>query len=130
MCKAVWYRKKIDGRSQVFSLKYREFTAINSNAIIQETNTLFEFFRTTSQIYTKFWTFPKKMINFGLRKAWLGKRLRSLVLKHGSTVNMLKNPINCWNPHDCSFIISSFTVTEVELQNVSLSDIWNLRTVC
>ena len=56
-------------------------------------------------------------------KHLLDKSLKSLVSEHPSTVNMLKDPKHCQNWHDNTFIILFITLTQIELENVSVSDI-------
>ena len=45
--------------------------------------------------------------NYGLRKAWLNKCLRSHVSEHSSTWNMLKGQKHCCNLQDSIFIFFS-----------------------
>ena len=67
---------------------------------------------------------------YRLQNAWLEKAVKSPVSEHPSTVNMLRCHKHCWNLHDSTLTYFSITPREIELENVSLSDIWNLRTVC
>ena len=45
-----------------------------------------------------FWT-------YGLRKTWLGKRLKSPLSEDPSTSNMVNGPKHCWNLNDSTFTI-------------------------
>ena len=51
-------------------------------------------------------------------------------LRTSSTANMLEGRKHCRNVHDITFIILFITLREIGLENVSLSDTWNIRTVC
>ena len=68
--------------------------------------------------------------NLTIPKMWLDIFLNSALSKHPSTVNMLKRPKHLWSLHESTFIIFYFTFRETDLENVSLSDMWNLKTIC
>ena len=67
--------------------------------------------------------------NYGLGKTWLDKCLKRPVFEQPSATNMVKDPKHCRNLNDRSFIIFFITLKEIELGNVSLSDMWNVRNV-
>ena len=67
---------------------------------------------------------------YGLLKTRLDKCLKSPVSEHRSTVNMLKGHKHHWNVRGSTFIYFFITLSKIKLENVSLSEIWNLRTVC
>ena len=46
------------------------------------------------------------------------------------TVNILYCLKHCWDLHDNTLIRFFHHFEKIELENVSLSDIWNFRTVC
>ena len=60
---------------------------------------------------------------------WLDRSLKKNVSEHTLTVNMLKDPKLLWNLHESTFIIFFITLRELDLRNISLSDILNLRGV-
>ena len=68
--------------------------------------------------------------NLTIPKMWLDIFLNSALSKHPSTVNMLKRPKHLWSLHESTFIIFYFTFRETDSENVSLSDMWNLKTIC
>ena len=90
------------------------------------------FFCCISEIYIILWTFWKNRMPVirERRKTSLDKCLKNLVLEHHLTVNMRKGPKHSWNMHHSTFIIFFITLREIEFEDVSLIDIWNLRTDC
>ena len=67
--------------------------------------------------------------NYRLCKTWLNKGLKHLVSEHPLTVNTLKGAKHCQNLHNSTFIIFFITPRKIELENICLSHMWNLRTV-
>ena len=67
--------------------------------------------------------------NYSLLKRSLNKSLESPVSEHLSTVNMFKGLEELWNLHDSTFSYFIITLEDFELENDSLSDTWNRRTV-
>ena len=67
--------------------------------------------------------------NYSLLKRSLNKCLESPVSEHPSTVNMFKGLEELWNLHDSTFSYFIITLEDFELENDSLSDTWNRRTV-
>ena len=68
--------------------------------------------------------------NLRLSKTWFNHSLRSLVSEHPLTINILKNPKLLWNLHVSIFTIFYISLEGTYLENISLSDIRNLRGVC
>ena len=66
--------------------------------------------------------------NYKLQETWLDKRLKSPISEHPSKVNMLKSFKQCARQHYYQTFF--MTLKQIELENLSLSDILNLRTVC
>ena len=64
-------------------------------------------------------------------KTVLLKCLKGPVWEHPSAVNVLTGPKHCWNLHD-SIDILFFHHLEINWvgKNISLSQTWNLKTVC
>ena len=89
-------------------------------------------------IYIKFSTISKKRWSssliyfryYRLSKTWLYHSQRSAVSKHSLAVNMLKGYKHLWNLKDSTFIIFSISLGGIDLQNISLIDMSNLRDVC
>ena len=73
---------------------------------------------------------PNAFPHLKSEKTWLDTSLKSPVLEHSLIVNMLKAPEHRWNLHGNTFIKVLIILMEVKSENVSFSDIWNLRTVC
>ena len=61
---------------------------------------------------------------------WLDEAVKSHFSEHPWAVNMLKHPKHFCNLQDRALSYFSNTPREMELENVSLSDISNFRTVC
>ena len=60
----------------------------------------------------------------------LNKCLKSPVSEHFLSVSMPKGSKHCLNLHDSTFIIYFHHSGEIYLDNVSASDMWNLRALC
>ena len=90
------------------------------------------------KIYLNFETFWKKRSDSQLKylrcywpqKTRLVKCLKKGVWKHPSASNLLTCPKHSWNMHEIPFIFCFIILRGIELENVSLSQIWNLKTVC
>ena len=70
---------------------------------------------------------------FPSQKKWkmrLVKCLKSSVSEQPSTINTFKDPKHSWNLYDNTFIIYFNHKAKIELEHVSLSDIWNLLRFC
>ena len=55
---------------------------------------------------------------------------RKPVPEHNSALKLLKGAKHCSKMYDSTFIIFLIALTEIEIQNLSLRDILNLRSVC
>ena len=108
-------------RWHVFSLGKTEYLTQPIQMKLSEmqlSENFFSPFYCIFEIYTKFWTFCKKIQasermyfrNYRLQKVWLLKCLKSLVSEHSWTVNMLKGTIHCWNLQESSFINSNAVI--------------------
>ena len=71
-----------------------------------------------------------RVASYRLRKTRLNKCLKSRISEHPSRLSILKGAKHSWNLHDTTFIILFITLRESDLENVSLSDMWYLRTIC
>ena len=69
-------------------------------------------------------------LNYILRDRWSEKTVPKSALEHPSTVNIFKGPKETQNLQNRVYIIFPISLKEIKLENVSLSDIWNFRTVC
>ena len=67
--------------------------------------------------------------NYRLWKTCLDHSLENTVLENPLTVNMLKHPKLLSNMHESTFITFSITLRELDLTNISVSDMLNLRCV-
>ena len=68
--------------------------------------------------------------NYGLRKRWLDKCLKSDVSEDPSTSNMEDGPKHCSNVQDGAFTIFINLCEKIQLEKVYISAIQNLKTVC
>ena len=68
--------------------------------------------------------------NYGLRKRWLEKCLKTLVTDDTSTSNMVNGPKHCCILDDSILTIFIDHCGIIELQKVSFSTMKNLKTVC
>ena len=68
--------------------------------------------------------------NYGLRKPWLDKCLKSPVSKDSSKWNMVNGPKHSRNLNHSNLTYLLINVKAIELEKVSLSNMQNLRPVC
>ena len=68
--------------------------------------------------------------NYRLSKTMLDQCPRSPVTEHPSTVILLKVCRNLWILHDSTSMILFITPEKIEFENVSVSNMWNLQTLC
>ena len=66
---------------------------------------------------------------YGLSKTWLDKCLKSPVSEDPLTGNMLNGWKHCFNLNDSALTIFLITVIVIELENVSLRDMQNFKTI-
>ena len=61
---------------------------------------------------------------------FLVKRLKGLASAHHSVINVLPVSKHCWSQHRTTIFLFFNEFEIIELENICLSHIWNLRTVC
>ena len=61
---------------------------------------------------------------------FLLKRLKGLASAHHSVINVLTGSKHCWSQHGTTILLLFNEIEIIELEDVSLSHIWNLPTVC
>ena len=61
---------------------------------------------------------------------FLLKRLKGLASAHHSLINVLTVSKHCWSQHDATTFLFFNEFEIIELENVCLSHMWNLQTVC
>ena len=59
---------------------------------------------------------------YGVRKMWLDKCLKRPASEQPLTVNMLKGTKRLLNLHGSTSLIFSITLSEIDLESISLSD--------
>ena len=67
--------------------------------------------------------------NYRLTKSWLDQCLKTTVIQQHSTAILLKSFKHLRNLHGNTCIIFLITLGKIELQNVSVNNMWNLQTV-
>ena len=99
--------------------------------------TISEFFYCIFEIYIQFYAFWRKrsaseVSDFGsycLQLLLLHECLIASLSEHPSRVNVLTGPKHCWNLNCSTFYPIFITARQIKLEKISLSQIWNLRTV-
>ena len=61
---------------------------------------------------------------------FLLKRRKGLASAYHSAINLLTGSKHCWSQHGTTIFLLFNEIEIIELENVCLSHIWNLRTVC
>ena len=61
---------------------------------------------------------------------FLLKRRKGLASAHHSAINLLTGSKHCWSQHGTTIFLLFNEIEIIELEDVCLSHIWNLRTVC
>ena len=65
-----------------------------------------------------------------LKDVFTFKCIKGLVSENPLAVNMLTSLKNCWNLQKSTFILFLIILSQIDLEKVILSQIWDFRTAC
>ena len=123
---------------KVFPSLYADFLTTTSKAFISKRNGCFSILDCISEMSMKVRTFCKKRRvsypnsyrNYCIRKRCLLKRLKGLSSALYLVINVLTGSKHCWSQHRSTIFLFFNEFEIIELENICLSHIWNLQTVC